>query len=79
MRRDIERLEANLEGDAEIIELRARVAAESRSRLDHGAITATDYLVDRNEEQRARLGREAHLIQLAQARVRLATILGASR
>jgi len=79
VRRDIERLEAHLAGDEEIIGLRQRISDESRSRLDHGAITATDYLVDRNAEQRARLGLEAHRIQLAQARARLATILGASR
>jgi outer membrane protein TolC len=78
VRREIERLEAHLEGDAAIVGLRARVSAEARSRFENGVITATDYLAERNEEQRARLAESVHRIQLAQARARLATILGAS-
>jgi outer membrane protein TolC len=78
VRREIERLEAHLEGDAAIVGLRARVSAEARSRFENGVITATDYLVESNEEHRARLAESVHRIQLAQARARLATILGAS-
>jgi len=75
-RREIERLESTIEGDADVVALRARISNEARSKLDNGVITATDYLVERNAEQRARLDAEAHRIQLAQARATLATILG---
>lgn len=78
VRRDIERLESHLAGDEEIVRLRERISEESRSKLDNGVITATDYLAERNAEQRARLADEVHRIQLAQARARLVTILGAS-
>ena len=77
VKREIERLEASLVGDLEIVALRARVSAEARSQLDNGVITATDYLVERNAEHRAGLDGQFHRIQLAQARVRLVSILGA--
>ena len=75
--REIEQLQDDLTADAEIIALRARISNESRSKLDNGVITATDYLVERNAEYRAQLDEQIHRIQLAASRARLVTILGA--
>jgi len=74
--REIARLETLLQSDAEIIALRARIAAEAASRLENGVLTATDYLVERNAEHQARLTEQLHRIQLVQARVQHATIKG---
>ena len=74
--RDVARLEELLQSDAEIIELRARITAQTASQLENGVITATDYLIERNAEHQARLTQQLHRVQLAQARVRYLTTVG---
>jgi hypothetical protein len=76
--RDIERIADFRAQDEEIISLRERITAQAASRLANGVITATQYVLARNAEQQARLAREVHRIQLAQARAMLATTLGAA-
>lgn len=76
-RHEVARLEELLARDDEIIALRARITAEAASRLENGVITATDFLIERNAEHRARLTRDLHALQLLQARVQYMTILGA--
>ena len=76
--RDIERIADFRAQDEEIISLRERITAQAASRLANGVITATQYVLARNAEQQARLAREMHRIQLAQARAMLATTLGAA-
>lgn len=73
---DIARLEELLESDAEIIALRERITAQAASQLENGVLTATEYLTERNAEHQARLTRDLHRIQLAQARVRHLTTIG---
>ena len=76
-RHDIARLAELLERDDEIITLRARITAQAASQLEHGVITATDYLIERNAEHQARLTRDLHALQLLQARIQYLTTLGA--
>ena len=65
---NIHKLEESLDRDVRIIELRARITRTSSSQLENGVITATDYLVDLNNETAARINYETHKIQLVQAK-----------
>lgn len=73
----IERLDAMLARDDEVIVLRNRIAMDASRRLENGVITATDYLLERNQAHRAELRRAIHEIQLVAARVQYATTIGA--
>ncbi|MEZ4702997.1 MAG: TolC family protein [Rhodothermales bacterium] len=72
----MERLEALIAQDDEIIGLRVRIASASASQLENGVVTATDYLIERNAEQQARLTRDLHALQLLRSRIEYATVLG---
>ncbi len=74
---DVERLQALLAQDDEIIALRARIAEAAASQLENGVATATDYLIERNAEHQARLTRDLHALQLARVRAAYATTMGA--
>ncbi|MDX1531454.1 MAG: TolC family protein, partial [Rhodothermales bacterium] len=78
-RREVERLEALLASDDALLERRRRITAEAAVRFENGALTATDFLLERNAEHRARLARDLHRVQLAQARARYQTLLGDDR
>lgn len=78
-RREVARLEALLASDAALLERRRRITAEAAVRFENGALTATDFLLERNAEHRARLARDLHRVQLAQARARYLTLLGDDR
>ena len=72
----IARLDSILALDDGIVSLRERIDSESRVKLNEGVITASEY-VDRNTEVlSARLARNQHRVQLAQARANLLTTLG---
>jgi outer membrane protein TolC len=73
---DIERLQALLQTDEEIIALRQRVVDQAASQLANGVITATDYLTERNAAHQAELTRALHRLQLAQAQVNYLTTIG---
>lgn len=79
LRSEIAAIESQLAIDPEIIELRRRIADDMSSKFDSGVATATDYLNERNAEQRARLAENQRRVQLAQARAALETLLGANR
>lgn len=68
---DVAALERQLEGDAELIALRTRITADAASRLGNGTITATEFLVERGNQERAELAERQRRIQLAQARAAL--------
>jgi outer membrane protein TolC len=72
----IDRLEAVLPMDAEIIALRERIEREARARLREGVVTAAEYVDRRTDVTEARLARAGHEAELAQARARLLTTLG---
>jgi outer membrane protein TolC len=73
---DIDRLDAALALDDEIVALRERVEAEARLRFTEGVMTATDYLDRGTDALDARLTRSAHRIEQVQARARLLNTLG---
>lgn len=52
-----------IEKDQEIIDLRTRISAASQSKLENGIITANDYIIAVNAEQKAKDQQAAHQIQ----------------
>ena len=72
----IEHLERTLASDTRIIELRQAVERSARVRLAEGVLTAADYVARDTELLQATYRRAGHEVELAQARVRLATTLG---
>lgn len=72
----IDRLRQALAIDDRIVALRERVERETRARFDEGVVTAADYVARRTEVLEARIARDTHRVQLAQASVRYLTTLG---
>lgn len=72
----VERLEAVVESDDEIIALRERIAAETRARYAEGAVTSAEYVDRQTDVLGARINRAIHRTELAQARARVLTTLG---
>lgn len=72
----IDRLEATLTMDEEIIALRERIAAETRLRFAEEAVTSAEYVDRQSDVVAARLARAAHRVELAHARARYLTTMG---
>jgi len=72
----IDRADAALALDDEIIALREGIEREARARLREGVLTAAEYVDRRTDVLEARLARATHATELAQARARLLTTLG---
>jgi outer membrane protein TolC len=71
------RLEAIDEADDALVDLRERIAREALVRFREGVITAAEYVDVRNDVEEARVIRARHRVELAQARARFLTTLGA--
>lgn len=76
LRGDIQRIEALIAQDEAIVTLRERITRRAAASLSQGTITATDFLLEENAERQARLARDLHTVQLAEAKARLATTVG---
>ena len=73
----IDHLIRALETDQRIIDLRADVERAARVRLQEGVLTSSDYLARDTELLQARIAQASHQVELAQARARLLTTIGA--
>lgn len=73
---DLDRLEAALATDDDIVRLRSDVERQESRRFEEGVITAADYVRARTELEQARVARRLHRVELAAARARYLTILG---
>jgi outer membrane protein TolC len=73
---EIQKLEALIATDREIIAVRQQVKEAAHAQLQNGVITASDYLSEVNAEDQARLTLIAHELQLLQARIDYQTIAG---
>ncbi|TAK50538.1 MAG: TolC family protein [Saprospiraceae bacterium] len=65
-REDIAKIQAQIAADGEIAKLQTEILQQLSSQLEHGVITATDYLLQSDAELQARLSMETHRVQLAQ-------------
>ena len=75
---DRERLRSQLRDDDEVIALRELASAQGDAQRREGAITAAEAVQLRTDVVEARLARDRHRIELAQAEARIATTLGLS-
>jgi outer membrane protein TolC len=73
---NITKLNALLSSDKEIIALKTQVKEASAAQLEHGVITASDYLREVNAEDLARQTHILHQLQLLQALLNYSTISG---
>ncbi len=64
---EIDKYEALILKDNDIIALRQQITNTFAAQLDKGIITATDYLTELNAETQSRLNKQQHIVQLAQA------------
>lgn len=62
--------------DDQMLEMRIGISANAASKLDNGILSATDYLQILNEENRTRIGRSTHKIQLIKAIANYNLLLG---
>ncbi|MDZ7772076.1 MAG: TolC family protein [Balneolaceae bacterium] len=77
LRREILSLEEVVASDEKLIRLSRQIVEEHASRLEQGAITATEYLSALNRLNRAELNRQVHRVELARAVSDYNTKLGA--
>ena len=73
---DIDRLEASLDDDRRIIDVRESILREARVRFREGVITSAEYVDRQTDLLAARLALSSHRIELAGARARFLTTLG---
>ena len=72
----IDRLQAALIQDEEIIALRVSILSEARTRYAESVITSAEYVDRQTDMLAARLARAIHRVELSQARAHLLTTLG---
>ena len=72
----IDRLEAALRADDEIVDLRERILTETRARFAEAAVTSAEYVDRQTDLLGATIARAAHRVELAQASERVLTTLG---
>ncbi|MEH6763378.1 MAG: TolC family protein [Aequorivita antarctica] len=73
---DIDKYEAMLLKDSEIIELREQVLKATSSQLQNGTITSSEYITELNNLYEARIDQQLHKVQLALAKANYKIIKG---
>ena len=73
---DIDKYEAMLRKDSEIIELREKVLEATTSQLQNGAITSSEYITELNNLYEAKIDQQLHEVQLALAKANYKVIKG---
>jgi len=72
----LDRLEAALSADDEIIQLRERILLETRARYREGVINSAEFVDRQTDVLSARIARALHRVELSQARAHFLTTLG---
>ena len=78
-RQEVSRLQALVESDRKLIDIRATMRKAAESQLENGIITASDYLTELDNEDSARQNLILHEVQLLQAQNNLRLSSGNSR
>jgi len=73
---EIQKMEALVDSDDEIISMRMTIKNSTKNQLENGTATANDYLIQVNAEDQARQTQIMHRIQLLQAQYKHQTIRG---
>jgi outer membrane protein TolC len=69
-------LKALIDRDNELIALRKKITASSKSQYQNGIVTATEYLNQLNSERQSLINNEIHKINLSMARIEYLNISG---
>ena len=72
----IDRLEASVRDDDEIVALRESILSETRARFNEGVVTSAEYVDRQTDVLSARTARALHRVELAQARAHFLNTLG---
>jgi outer membrane protein TolC len=75
-RQEVSRLQALIESDRKLIDIRGTIRKASESQLENGIITASDYLTELDNEDTARQNLILHEVQLLQAQNNLRLTAG---
>jgi len=78
IRASIRSLESVIERDRQIVALRENVVRETKSKLDNGTITSTEFVTELTKANQARLTTFLHEVRLVQQKIDYATKLGMS-
>lgn len=73
---EIKRLESYILKDIQIVKLKAKVAKASSSQFENGQITATEFLLEKNTETKAKLNLQLHKVQLRHAQINYEYTMG---
>jgi outer membrane protein TolC len=73
---DIDKYEAMLQKDTEIIALREKVLQATTSQLQNGAITSSEYITELNNLYEAKIDQQLHEVQLSIAKANYKVIKG---
>jgi outer membrane protein TolC len=73
---EVQKLNALIETDKKILDLRSKIKTTASVQLDNGISTANDYLIELNAETQAREQLALHELQLIQAYINLKTTKG---
>ncbi len=73
---EIDRIQAQLSTDADIIALRTKVRQAAAVQLDNGVIAARDYTTELFNENQALLNQKLHTLQLLLAQIQYRTLTG---
>lgn len=72
----IEQYKLTLEMDMQVLDLQKKISRQAAVNLDHGTITASDYVTELNKESMARITLATHQVMLMQALANYLTIQG---
>ncbi|QHT71058.1 TolC family protein [Rhodocytophaga rosea] len=73
---EVERYQAMLEQDKEIVALRTKIKQSAGTQLENGAIAARDYISELNQESEALLNQNLHRLQWQMAKLQYVTLSG---
>jgi outer membrane protein TolC len=72
----IEQYMLTMEMDQQVLELQQKISKQAAVQLDHGTMTATDYVTELNKESLARISLASHQVMLMQSMANYLTIQG---
>jgi outer membrane protein TolC len=72
----IEQYMLSMEMDEQVLELQKKISGQAAVNLDHGTITAADFVTELNKESMARITLATHLVMLMHSKANYLTIQG---
>jgi outer membrane protein TolC len=73
---EIERYQSLLEQDERILALRKKITERAEKQLENGVITSSEYIQELNAEERAKIERNIHILEINQLNYQLKNLYG---